>query len=189
MKDLIKCKACGYIMGKGKLGDTCPACGVPKTAFEDYRETMSEKRKRILDMHLHPIIVHFPQAFGIAVPAFIVLGLILGLIPGDPFSGLLFSAVSVLVFFLPLFSGVAIIAGMIDGKTRFKKLSTIILKQKLITGIALLVLSTIAAIYSLINPVSSSSFVPVLVLSLLCVPCEIMLGNIGSKIIDSKLPG
>ena len=188
MKTLVRCKACGYIMDKNKLGEVCPACGVQKTAFEDYKETMSEKRKKILDMHLHPMIVHFPQAFGIAIPAFIILALILNLIPDNPFSGILFSAVAVLVFFLPLSAAVAIVMGIIDGNTRFKKISTILLKQKIIIGIILLVLSAVAAIYSLINPVTSSSFVLVLILSILCVPCEIMLGNIGSSIMDSKLP-
>ena len=189
MKNQVRCKACGFIMNQDKLGEVCPACGVPKTAFEEYKDPMSEKRKRIIDMHMHPIIIHFPQAFGIAIPAFIVLGLILNFISEHPFSELFFSAVAVLIFFLPLSAAVAIIAGIIDGHTRFKKLNTIILKQKIVTGMILLVLSAIMAVYSLIDPVTSSSFIFVFILSLLCVPCQIMLGQLGSKIMDSKLPG
>ena len=63
MKDYVRCKACGYIMERSKLGDKCPACGVSATMFEPYDDKLSEKRRRLLDIHVHPIVVHFPQAF------------------------------------------------------------------------------------------------------------------------------
>ncbi len=31
---MLKCKACDFIINEAKLGDACPACGVPRTAFE-----------------------------------------------------------------------------------------------------------------------------------------------------------
>jgi uncharacterized membrane protein len=35
--------------------------------FEPYVEKISPKRKRILSLDLHPIAVHFPQAFIISI--------------------------------------------------------------------------------------------------------------------------
>ena len=40
---LVRCRACGFIMEEEKLGDVCPACGIPRKAFEPYKETMSKK--------------------------------------------------------------------------------------------------------------------------------------------------
>ena len=33
MKKYVRCKACGYIMEEGKVGDRCPACGAPRAAL------------------------------------------------------------------------------------------------------------------------------------------------------------
>ena len=70
MKTMIRCKACGYIMEGGKLGDKCPACGAPKTAFEPYTDPMAAPRRKMLNLQLHPIAVHFPITFAVAAFVF-----------------------------------------------------------------------------------------------------------------------
>ena len=63
MAELVKCKSCGYVMEAGKLHDSCPACGVPAKMFEPFTDPVSSKRRSILALHIHPVLVHFPQAF------------------------------------------------------------------------------------------------------------------------------
>ena len=67
MGQLVICKACGFIMLEEKLGDVCPACGVLKKMFEPHNDRVSEKRRKVLEMHIHPIMVHFSQAFAFSV--------------------------------------------------------------------------------------------------------------------------
>lgn len=185
MKNEVRCKACGYIMAEGKLKDVCPACGVPKTSFEPYKEVLSQKRRFILDLHIHPIVIHFPQAFASITPLLIIAGVFITCSCAD----MLLSTATVLIYLLPFTVAASIIAGLIDGKTRFKSLSTIVLKQKIIIGVLLFILSIIMAICTYIYPITSSSFILVLILSIACIACEIALGQIGNKIMEPKLPG
>ena len=67
MANLIRCKACGFVTDQGKIKDVCPACGVPAKMFEPYTHPVSLKRRRILDLHTHPVMVHFPQAFALTL--------------------------------------------------------------------------------------------------------------------------
>ena len=55
-------------MEAGKLGDVCPACGLPRKVFEPYRERVSINRLRLLNLDLHPIVIHLSQAMVIAIP-------------------------------------------------------------------------------------------------------------------------
>ena len=77
MEKQLKCKVCSYIITEMRLGEVCPACGVPKTAFEEYRDRVSQKRRKILELNLHPIIVHFPQAIAVMVFGLLLISLIL----------------------------------------------------------------------------------------------------------------
>ncbi len=185
MKNEVRCKACGYIMKEEKLGDECPACGVSKTAFEPYKEKLSQRRRFILDLHLHPIAVHFPQAFASILPVFIIGGILLTC----PFGDMLISTATVLIYLLPLTVIPAIAAGLIDGKTRFKSIVTISLKKKIITSTILLILSIFLAIYTYTHHITASTFPVILGLSILCIACEVILGQIGNKLMESKLPG
>jgi rubredoxin len=44
MKELVRCRPCGFVMDADKLGDVCPACGLPRKVFEPYRERVSLNR-------------------------------------------------------------------------------------------------------------------------------------------------
>src|SRR3990172_2989216 len=140
--DFMRCKACGYITTEKKLGKVCPACGLPRTVFEPYKETMSKKRKMLLDFNLHPISVHFPQAFVIFI-AFLIL---LYLPAPQSMASDLMNTVKVLAFFLPHTVIPAITCGLIDGMTRFRKITTPHLITKIIAGTTLLILSVIMAV-------------------------------------------
>ncbi len=185
MRNEVYCKACGYIMREEKLGEVCPACGVPKTAFEPYKEKLSKKRRFILDLHIHPITVHFPQAFAGILPVLIIGGILLTCKFGD----MLISTATVLIYLLPLTVLPSIAAGLIDGKTRFKSLTTIALKRKIITGSLLLVLSILMAVYTFTQHITMSSYPLILAMSIACILCQVILGQIGNKLMDSKLPG
>ncbi len=112
MAELVICKSCGFVMEKGKLRDKCPACGVAAKMFEPYIEKMSPSRKKILSLDLHPILVHFPQAF--AVSLFLLS--ITGLIARGTLAHTISSAVTVLGAALPFTVALSIIAGLIDAK-------------------------------------------------------------------------
>ena len=76
MKTFIRCKACGFIMDASHLKDVCPACGLPKTVFEPYTKKISSKRKFIIDQHIHPVSVHFPQVFIVVIMFMLILCLL-----------------------------------------------------------------------------------------------------------------
>ena len=76
MTQLLRCKPCGYIIKEQDLGQVCPACGMPKSAFEPYKENISPKRKFILGLDLHPIAVHFPQAFATILPLILIFNIL-----------------------------------------------------------------------------------------------------------------
>lgn len=183
MNEMI-CKACGFVIAENRLGDVCPACGVPRTAFEPYVDNVSGRRRFILGLNIHPILIHFPQAYATILPLLIVLGILIT----TPLGADLISTARVLSYLLPLTVAAAIGAGLIDGFTRFKRLTTIILIKKIIIGSVLLVLSAIIAGLALSDGLQSSKMY-VLVLSILCIVCEIALGQLGKTLMGARLPG
>ncbi|MCK7505218.1 MAG: hypothetical protein MZV70_14775 [Desulfobacterales bacterium] len=73
MANLMRCKACGFVTDQGNIKDVCPACGVPAKMFEPYTNPVSLKRRKILDLHTHPVLVHFPQAFALTLVSPVLL--------------------------------------------------------------------------------------------------------------------
>jgi len=61
MPNLIRCKACGFVIQEERLGDVCPRAVCRDRRLKPYKEKVSENRQKILDMHLHPVLVHFPK--------------------------------------------------------------------------------------------------------------------------------
>jgi rubredoxin len=183
--DQLKCKACGYIIDAAKLGDACPACGLPRTVFEPFKENLSRRRRFILELNLHPIVVHFPQAFTTAIPLFILLGVAF---PPSMGNDLLITA-RVLSVMLPLTVLASFAAGMLDGWNRFKKLTTPALVKKIAIGSVLLVFSFAVALVALKYGTGYPGRLILLLLSLGCLGCQFMLGQIGKKLMNAKLQG
>lgn len=184
-RTLLRCRACGYIIDQDKLKDVCPACGLPKTVFESYKENISRKRGFILNLHMHPIAVHFPQAFVVVLIPFILLGIFLGQIYGQD---MLITA-RVLSLLLPVFSLLAVLTGLVDAKVRFKKLTTPALKIKIFFAGMFFILSCMIAAIVFLYGLEKNAAVAVTILLVLCVGCQVVLGHIGAKLLGARLGG
>jgi rubredoxin len=185
MKQYVRCKACGYIMDTGRPYDLCPACGVPKTAFEPYKLNLSERRKVLLDLHIHPIILHFPQSF-------VVFGLFLMLaIPflTDPLKDMFISTAKVIITLLPLSVAAGFLSGLLDGKLRYKKDTTPILKIKIVIGSIFVLTSFACAAVILFMDFTKAAVALELILLFVGSFCSVVLGKLGGPLIETRLPG
>lgn len=168
-------------MEADKLGDVCPACGLPRKVFEPYRERVSLNRLRLLNFDLHPIVIHLSQSLVILIPLLIIFTALF-----NSFQPVLIRNVltfSVFVFPFTLFF--AILTGVIDGLTRFKTLKTPLLRVKIIFSIIILALSV--AMFFLV-PREEHQLLA-FVLSLLSFGAGVQLGLWGKKLINVILPG
>lgn len=181
MKELVRCRPCGYVMEAGKLGDVCPACGLPRKVFEPYREKVSLNRLKILNLDLHPIMIHLSQSLVILIPALIIMTHFFSDFQPEMIKNVLTFSVFVFPFTLLL----AIITGVIDGLTRFKTLKTPLLRVKIIFSIIILLLS----IGIFIVAPNQESYILTLVLSVLSLAAGVQLGLWGKKLINVILPG
>jgi hypothetical protein len=181
MKELVRCRPCGFVIEADKLGDVCPACGMPRKVFEPYRERVSRNRLILLNFDLHPIAIHLSQALVIAIPILVVVTNIFKHFQVDILNGVLIFSVFIFPFTLVL----AIITGIIDGLTRFKTLATPILRVKII--FSLIILSLSVALF-FVAPQANLN-VLTLILSVLSLGAGFQLGLWGKKLINVILPG
>jgi len=168
-------------MEADKLGDVCPACGLPRKVFEPYRERVSRKRLILLNFDLHPIVIHLSQAFVIAIPMLVILT---KLFPGFQ-TEILKSVLVFSIFLFPFTLVMAIITGIIDGLTRFKTLATPLLRVKIIFSFIIL---TLSILLFFVAPHNDYAWLT-MVLSVLCLAAGIQLGLWGKKLINVILPG
>jgi hypothetical protein len=186
MPSLIRCKACGYVTYEGKIKDACPACGVSAKMFENYADPVAEKRRRILRMHIHPIIVHFPQSFAFTLFVLAVLSFVA---PPQINEGL-HCTIQVLASALPFSLILALLTGLVDGKTRFRRVTTLFLKKKIIFGLSFLFTSILISVVAFTLPLSSASVMALFtMLTIIAVGFSIALGMIGGELMDAKFPG
>jgi rubredoxin len=181
MKELVRCKACGFVMEAGKLKDVCPACGLSSKVFEPYRERVAVNRLFVLSLDLHPIAIHLSQTFVFLIP---LLLLIINLFP--QFNRELF--LHVLLFTLyafPLTLIAAIITGVIDGLFRFKSLEPPLLRRKIAFSSAIIILASIMFVVAKDGNYGIITFF----LSLSCLFFAIRLGLLGKKLLNVILPG
>lgn len=185
MAELVRCRPCGYVMEADKLGDVCPACGMPRKVFEPYREKVSKNRLTILNLDLHPIAIHFSQAFVGAIP---LLFLFTTLFPGF-YAEELTIVNKVMIITLPLTMILALASGIIDGYTRFKTFKTPLLIKKLMLSALITLLSGAASLLVIINGLTAKNSITVIVLILCCLACAVTLGLLGKKLLNVILPG
>lgn len=186
MAELIRCKSCGYVMEAGKLHERCPACGVDAKMFEPFTDPVSEKRRLILGMHIHPVLVHFPQAF-----AFFFLALCLAVFAvTGPLKDMLVSTMTVVAVALPFVVLAAFLSGLVDGKVRFRRYSPAFLRIKITAGSVFFAASLAIAVIALKCPVETFSCGLLLTaLGLIAFACSIPLGIIGAWIVTAIFPG
>jgi hypothetical protein len=181
MKELVRCRPCGFVMDADKLGDVCPACGMPRKVFEPYRERVSKNRLILLNFDLHPIAIHLSQALVIAIPIMVILTRLFPQFQPEMLQNVL--KFSVIIF--PFTLVIAIITGVIDGLTRFKTLATPILRVKIIFSLIILSLS----IGLFLVAKNENLYLLTIVLSILSLGAGIQLGLWGKKLINVILPG
>ena len=186
-KSMRRCKACGYISKDGKLGDRCPACGAPITAFEPYTDPVGESRRKILNLHLHPIAVHFPTTF--AVAAF-VFSAAISFFSGEA-QALLISTTKIVAIFLPLVIILAFWVGWWDGRIRFRKIkNSQILKRKIVYACFFFAVSLgLVAVVWAGGFGSVVSTLATILLSAAAVVLSILLGLLGMSIAQAAFPG
>ena len=185
MVQFVRCKVCGYIIKESKLGDLCPACGVKKSAFEPYEPKISEKRMKILEFHIHPILVHFPQGF---VPAVLLLSVLVAIF-NEPFQTYFLLALKIFSVALPFVIVAAMAAGILDGKIRFKSITTPMLKQKIMVGSTALILSILLPVSAFLIDAASLEILWSIVLSVLLLGCSVFLGYVGGRLTCSVRVG
>jgi len=185
MKKYVRCKVCGYIMEESDLKDCCPACGLPKTAFEPYTKKISPQRKLILDQHLHPIAIHFPQVFIILI----VLMPLLSLIVADPWKSEFLIIAKWLIYVLPITVLGGFLTGLLDGNLRFKRLTTPLLVNKMMVGVIFQLLSIAILAFYLVDGFAGNTLWMIVGLGIISTACAIYLGRKGSTMFDSIMPG
>ncbi len=186
MAELLRCKSCGYVVEAGKVGEVCPACGVPRKMMEAWKDPLSARRSMILGLDIHPIILHFSISF--CASAF-VLALVALVLPGvypQEVGGLLTAFLGV----LPLAVIASFISGLIDGKVRFRRTTTPVLTRKKIIGGAFFVLSVAAAALAIaVGPHVGWVRGVNAVLLAACVLCAGSLARTGKGLLHSAFPG
>ena len=185
MPEFMRCKPCGYISRKDALRRVCPACGAPLTAFEPYEDRVSAARRSILNLDLHPILVHAPQTFATLLPGLVMVAM---LFPGF-YANELNAVVCFTSLILPLSVVGAIVSGLIDGKVKFKRLGVPLVMLKMVAGACLLLLSIVNAAIVLVGGFQASVRPFVLVLGAASFLCAVLLGHTGKKLILPILPG
>lgn len=185
MKKYVRCKVCGFVTEEKNVKDVCPACGVPKTAFIEHKPIISEKRNNVLNLHIHPILVHMPEAIAIMSIIFLVGAFTTDTRVSNDFT----ATVKVLSMSFPIFIAAAIISGIYDGKIRFKKLSPPLLRIKIYLGIALCAASLFTAILTQIDTLTAMNKVEIILLSIINLGLCTALGKIGGTLGESKMPG
>lgn len=168
-------------MEADKLGDVCPACGMPRKAFEPYRERVSLNRLFLLKFDLHPIAIHLSQSIVIVIPFLAVFTNLFKHFQPEILGSVLIFSVYVFPFTLVL----AMITGTIDGITRFKSLSPPLLRVKIIFSLIILSLSIV--LFNVAPYEHYGTFT--IVLSILCLAAAVQLGLWGKKLINVILPG
>lgn len=185
MKNYVICKACGYIMEADQLKDVCPACGVSAKVFEPYTSKISEQREKMISMHLHPIMVHFPQAFVVLALFFDVAALFLK----GPLYEIAIAGIKINTVFLPLGVLAGALLGIYDGKLRFKRTNTPVLKFKIKLAILFQLLSVAAALIVLLQPLTRGVILLLIALTFVALVIAMVLGKTGSKLMGAAMKG
>lgn len=181
-EELVRCRPCGYVMKASDLGEgVCPACGLPHTVFEPYRERVSANRLFILGLDIHPIAIHLSQTFVALTPLLIIFHFIFP----DFQEIIVHSVITFSVWALPLSLIASTVSGILDGVTRFKTLRTPLLKSKIIYSVLILITSITELV--LFEPENYNWLI--ILLSFISLGFAVKLGLLGKHLIDVILPG
>lgn len=181
-EELVRCRPCGYVMKASDLGEgVCPACGLPHTVFEPYRERVSANRLFILGLDIHPIAIHLSQTFVALIPMLIIFHFIFP----DFQEVIIHSVINFSVWALPFSLVASTISGVVDGITRFKTIRTPMLFSKMIYSALILFTS----ILQLVIFTPNLYYWYTVVLGLISLGFAVRLGLLGKHLLDVILPG
>ena len=183
MKKYLKCRVCGFIGTSEEIKKVCPACGAPLSSFVGYEHQIGSKRLKILQLQLHPILVHIPQS--LAMLSLVIIGLAY-LIEGKVAQNLV-TAEKILLIILPVSVVIAMAAGLLDAKTRFPKKFGPRIFEKMIFGSALLVSSILTAVLFNLEVFSTLGRIAIIVLNLINLACSAILGQKGASLVNSQI--
>jgi len=180
MRSHIQCGVCGYIGEESKIKQVCPACGAPLSSFQHYEYGINEKRLSNLNLHLHPILVHFPISISILSFVFLLIAFFMGSESNNQWI-LIEKIISII---LPFSIIAAMAAGLFDAKSRLRDVVGSLQKQKIKLGTFFLVVSCVSAI--LINYEVFTFFgrVVILILGLLGILFSILLSKKGVSLLS-----
>ena len=186
MKKYVRCKACGYIMEEGKVGDRCPACGAPRAALQPYEDPMSARRRTLLKLDFHPVAVHFPVSLAAAALVFLIFDSFLS----GRAQAMLADTVKIVVLVLPVMVLVAGIAGFIDGKLRFRKIrNSLILKRKIVGASMLFAILAAQSVVVWLMGFSGGGIAVAAVLGAVALAIIIVLAVWGTSLMEAAFPG
>jgi len=189
MEASLRCKACGFIASAAQFGEVCPACGVKKDLFEPWKDRVGRGRRVWLDLHLHPIVVHIPQTLAVFL---LVLGGLYPWVPASWQAGLFWPLILPLSWLYPLSVLGGSLSGAVDGKVRYRKLSTPLLSKKLWVGTLFLVTSTAQTLIVVLagfGPGQGLAWAGFTVLAAVSLACAAVLGHWGASLFGGAMPG
>lgn len=182
----VICKACAFVMDAHKLKAVCPACGVPAKMFEPFVDKVSFKRRTLLALDLHPVMVHFPQAF---TATLLVLSAALLLVPTmlrESIEG----AIIILGISLPFTVILSFGSGLFDGRVRFRKLNAPLLRKKMAFGTLFFVLACAIAFFTVSGYLTHTlPALKIALLSAFAMAIAAWLGLAGAGLVTAKFPG
>ena len=186
MKKIYKCKVCAYLVKGKDTPEICPACGFKGKIFEEYESPLSEKRRQALDLHAHPAMVHFPIAFVVSMALLSLLRIVGFITEQSIFTSMLHA----LVIVLPFVAVSAMIAGLFDGKMRFKRIDTPHLKIKIMLATSFILISSALFVTQLfLNLDQATHNIVAVVCSFVLLGIALPLGLIGGNLIEAKVRG
>jgi hypothetical protein len=174
-------------MEKDALGEVCPACGVKKEMFEPWEDKVGAVRRLYLELHVHPIIVHLPNSFA---PILLLVAVAYALLPAQ--NTYLWPVLQLLSWIFPLTVVGGFLSGLVDGKVRYRKVTTPLLLQKIIVGSVFIVASLVQAIlvsFAPFAPGFTGLWIGYTVTAFLSLIAASILGKWGSSLFSAAMPG
>jgi len=173
------------VLKESSLGEVCPACGYKRRVFEPYEDPVSPRRRFLLDLDAHPILVHFPQAFVSILPPLVLLNWVFP----DFFGNELAAVIAFCALVLPLLTAGALASGLFDAKLKFKRLSPPLPRRKIAVGGVLLLLSTAGALLVGLQGYHAGTRLYLLLLAGGMLVCAVLLGMMGKRLLPAILRG
>lgn len=178
----IICRVCGYIEEAKYRDQPCPTCGFPPTVWMDYKpRRINPTREKLLDLHLHPIAVHFPIA---ATAASFIVPVIALVIPS--IADVLFSAITLVAMILPLLVIIGGISGYIGSILRYKTGKSKIPKAKIYLTIIYFILSCVQAYIAIADGVNADNAWIMIILGIVASVFAAKLGKMGSYLFAGR---